>query len=49
MLLGRTMKSVAEQVYPYYEHIIMDGGSNDRTLSVAQDYAEKNERIIIHS
>ena len=49
MVLGRTMKSVAEQVYPYYEHIIMDGGSNDRTLSVAQDYAEKNERVVVHS
>ena len=49
MLLGRTMKSVAEQVYPYYEHIIMDGCSSDRTMSVAQEYAEKDERIIIHS
>lgn len=49
MLLERTMKSVAEQVYPYYEHIIMDGCSSDRTVSVAQEYAEKDKRIIVHS
>ena len=49
MLLERTMKSVAEQVYPYYEHIIMDGCSNDRTVAVAKEYAEKDERVIVHS
>ena len=49
MVLGRTMESVGEQIYPYYEHIIMDGCSSDRTLQLAQQYAEKDQRIIIHS
>ena len=48
-VLERTLESVAEQVYPYYEHIIMDGASSDRTLPLAQQYAEKDQRVIIHS
>lgn len=49
MLLGRTLESVNEQIYPYYEHIIMDGVSKDRTLSIAEQYAKQNSRVIIKS
>jgi glycosyltransferase involved in cell wall biosynthesis len=32
--IGRTLRSVREQSYENYEHIVVDGGSKDATLSV---------------
>ena len=40
--LKRTLQSVAEQDYPCIEHIIIDGCSTDRTLSMVQRYVEEN-------
>ena len=40
--LERTLKSVASQTYPHVEHLIVDGLSNDGTLSLIQEYAEDN-------
>ncbi|MBR5467314.1 MAG: glycosyltransferase [Bacteroidaceae bacterium] len=40
--LERTLKSVASQTYPNIEHVIVDGVSNDGTLSLIQEYAEDN-------
>ena len=48
-VLGRTMESVHEQVYPYYEHIIMDGMSSDGTLMVAGKYSREDLRVIVKS
>lgn len=48
-VLGRTMESVHEQVYPYYEHIIMDGQSKDGTLLVASKYSREDLRVIVRS
>lgn len=40
--LERTLHSVASQDYPYIEHLIVDGCSRDRTLSLVQRYVERN-------
>ncbi|MBQ5654948.1 MAG: glycosyltransferase [Bacteroidaceae bacterium] len=40
--LERTLQSVASQTYPHIEHLIVDGLSNDGTLSLIQEYAEDN-------
>ncbi len=40
--LERTLESVAQQTYPNIEHLIVDGVSNDGTLSLIQEYAEDN-------
>lgn len=47
--IGRTMESVKEQVYPYIEHIIMDGVSRDRTLTVVEQYAAVDSRVKLFS
>ena len=35
-----TLESVAEQTYRNFEHIIVDGASSDRTLTVARQFAD---------
>ena len=35
--LERTLRSVAEQTYPYIEHILIDGASKDNTLKIAKN------------
>lgn len=35
--IGHTLRSVSEQTYGFVEHIIVDGGSKDNTLSVVAD------------
>ncbi|MGN1255691.1 MAG: glycosyltransferase family 2 protein [Bacteroidaceae bacterium] len=42
--LERTLLSVASQDYPRIEHLIVDGCSTDRTLSVVQQYVAENTR-----
>jgi len=33
-----TIRSIAEQEYPHFEHIVMDGGSTDGTLDILKKY-----------
>ncbi|MBO7167610.1 MAG: glycosyltransferase, partial [Bacteroidaceae bacterium] len=39
--LERTLRSVALQDYAYIEHLIVDGCSKDRTLSLVKQYIEE--------
>ncbi len=44
-----TMKSVKEQEFSDFEHIIIDGASSDRTLALAVEYGTDNLRIVSES
>src|ERR1700752_5261433 len=39
------LRSVVEQNCPDVEHIIMDGGSKDRTLEIVKEYADRYPHI----
>lgn len=41
-VLERTCRSVEAQAYPRIEHLIIDGNSSDRTLSLVREYVERN-------
>jgi len=41
-----TLKSVALQSHPPLEHILVDGGSTDRTLSIIRQWKEHAVRLI---
>lgn len=43
-VLERTIDSVAQQNYPYVEHLIVDGNSQDETLAMFHRYQERNSR-----
>lgn len=45
-VLPPTMKSVAQQTYRNFEHIVVDGASSDDTLSVARTLGGKSLRIV---
>ena len=42
-VLQRTLDSIQRQTYCNIEHIIMDGGSKDKTLSMVKTYEHKTE------
>lgn len=42
-----TLNSVFSQTYKNIEHIIVDGGSNDQTLSILKRYPNKKKKIFI--
>lgn len=39
--IGRTIESVLSQNYPNLEYVVVDGGSNDRTVDVLKKYENK--------
>ena len=41
-LIGHTIVSIEEQDYPYVEHLIIDGNSQDATLEEVHHYQERN-------
>lgn len=41
-LIARTIKSVEEQTYPHVEHLVIDGNSQDDTLTQIHHYQERN-------
>lgn len=41
-LIARTIRSVEQQTYPYVEHLIVDGNSQDDTLEHIHHYQERN-------
>lgn len=42
-VLKRTLESVSEQVYPFVEHLIIDGVSEDQTLAIARSYLDASK------
>lgn len=47
--IGRCIESVIRQTYTNLEIILVDDGSNDKSLSICEEYAEKDSRIkVIH-
>lgn len=47
--LSDAIKSVIAQTYPYWELILIDDGSMDNSLKIAQDFAAKDKRIRVIS
>ena len=47
--LAETLDSVLAQSYTYFEVVIVNDGSADRTLEIAQEYAAKDDRIQVIS
>lgn len=45
--IEKNIKSIINQNYKNYEHIIMDGGSTDATLEIVKKYQDKYPVIII--
>jgi len=39
--LAETLQSIAEQTYENYEHIVMDGGSDDGSVDILRQHADK--------
>lgn len=42
-----TLNSVLSQTFDDIEHIIVDGGSTDKTIEIINNYTHKNKKIII--
>ncbi len=45
--LESTLRSVAEQDYPYVEHIVIDGGSSDSSVDILSAYRSKLADLVI--
>jgi glycosyltransferase involved in cell wall biosynthesis len=40
--IEETLRSVRDQTYPNVEHVVMDGGSTDRTTEILADYEDED-------
>ncbi len=47
--LGETLDSVLATEYPELEVILVDDGSTDRSLTIAEEYASRDSRLKIHT
>ena len=47
--ISRTIESVQQQGYDNYEHIIIDGLSNDNTVNIVKEYMKNDNHIILVS
>ena len=45
--LKKSIESILCQTYPAWELILIDNGSEDRSLRICQEYAKKDERILV--
>lgn len=47
--IGNCIESILSQTYKNWEYVIVNNCSTDRSLHIAQEYAQKDNRIKIHS
>lgn len=47
--ISTCLDSVINQNYSDYEHIIMDGGSNDKTIEIVNNYKKNNNKLVLYS
>lgn len=45
-IIGKTMSSVVEQTCMNYEHIIIDGGSTDKTMEIVERYWNSKQTVV---
>lgn len=43
--IGEAIESVVKQTYPYWELLVVDDGSQDRTQEIVKGYAERDSRV----
>ena len=46
-LIKRMLRSLENQTYTNIEHIVVDGGSTDKTIEVIKDHSFPNRKIVI--
>ena len=48
--IGEAIQSVINQSYPYWELLIVDGGSSDKTIDIIEKFSMSDSRIkLIHN
>ena len=45
--IGEAIESILQQTFSDFEYIIIDDGSTDRTWEIIQEYAQKDERVVV--
>lgn len=48
LFLSECIKSVLAQTHSHFEYILVDNSSTDRSLDIAEHYASRDKRIILH-
>jgi glycosyltransferase involved in cell wall biosynthesis len=46
--IGEAIESILNQTYPYFELLICDDGSTDKTYEIAKQYASRDHRINLY-
>jgi succinoglycan biosynthesis protein ExoO len=46
--IGEAIESVLKQTYPYFEFIVVDDGSQDRTAKIVKSFKDERLRLIRH-
>jgi len=47
LYIGATIESLLNQTYKDFELLLIDDGSSDGTVEIAEGYAEKDSRITV--